>query len=225
VATRPEEDDVTSQNARRDNVARGRARRSGLVRGSLLTATAAVGALLLAGCGTGTGAAPARDRPASQQPPAAASAAADSWVPDDGPAGVLAAIRTQQFADHDRVVFQFHGRQAPSVTLAYADQITKDPSDQPLPLLGTRFIRVVFHGARLDTAALENDPTKVVGYRGPTTLTPRYQTLQQLSVAGDFEAVLSFGLGLSETAELRTSMPDGQGSVIIDLWPTADTNQ
>jgi hypothetical protein len=193
------------------------------MRGGVLIAAPAVLALLLAGCGTG--AQPARDRPASEQPPATASAVADSWVPDDGPVGVLAAIYTQQFADDDRVVFQFHGRQAPSVTLAYADQITEDPSDRPVALLGTTFIRVVFHGARLDTAAVENDPTNVVGYRGPTTLTPRYLSLQQLSVAGDFEAVLSFGLGLSETAEIRTSTPDGQGSVIIDLWRTADTKQ
>jgi hypothetical protein len=150
---------------------------------------------------------------------------ADPWVPDDGPGGVLAAIYTEQFADHDRVVFHFHGRQAPSVTLAYADQITVDPSDRPVPLLGSTFVRVVFHGGRLDTLPIENDPTKVVRYGGPTTLTPRYQTLQQLSVAGDFEAVLSFGLGLSGTAEIRTATPDGQGSVIIDLWRAAEMNR
>jgi hypothetical protein len=180
-------------------------------------------ALLLAGCGTG--AQPVPDRAPSNEPAATASAVADPWVPDDGPGGVLAAIYTQPFADHDRVVFHFHGRQAPNVTLAYADEIHADPSDRPVALLGTAFIRVVFHGGRLDTAPMENDPAKVVRYSGPTTLTPRYQTLQQLCVAGDFEAVLSFGLGLSATAEIRTSMPEGQGSVIIDLWPSADAKQ
>ena len=194
-------------------------------------AAVAAATLLLAACGTG--AQPAQDRPVSQPPAPTASeapaseapasevtgsAVADPWVPDDGPGGVLAAIYTEQFADHDRVVFHFHGRQAPSVTLAYADEIRADPSDRPVPLLGTTFVRVVFHGGRLDTLPIENDPTKVVRYAGPTTLTPRYQILQQLSAAGDFEAVLSFGLGLSGPAEIRTSTPDDQGSVIIDLW-------
>jgi hypothetical protein len=213
---------VTRHHARRDN--------------GLRIAVPAMLAMLLAACGTGVQ--PAPDRPANEQPaatPSAApssaatssaatssevtgSAAADPWVPDDGPGGVLAAIYTEQFADHDRVVFHFHGRQAPSVTLAYADEIRADPSDRPVPLLGTTFVRVVFHGGRLDTLPIENDPTKVVRYAGPTTLTPRYQILQQLSAAGDFEAVLSFGLGLSGPAEIRTSTPDDQGSVIIDLW-------
>jgi len=188
-------------------------------------------AMLLAACGTGVQ--PAPDRPANGQPATTSSAApssaatssevtgsavADPWVPDDGPGGVLAAIYTEQFADHDRIVFHFHGRQAPDATLAYADEIRADPSDRPVPLLGTTFVRVVFHGGRLDTLPFENDPAKVVRYGGPTTLTPRYQTLEQLSVAGDFEAVLSFGLGLSGPAEIRTSTPDGQGSLIIDLW-------
>ena len=189
----------------------------------LLIATAVVTLLVTAGCGTRGQ--PAGDGPAGPQPMTSASSSADSWVPDDGPIGVLAAIETHQFADHDQVVFQFHGRQAPTVTVSYADQITMDPSDRPVPLLGTTFARVVFHGGRLDTAMIESDPAKVVSYTGPNTLTPRYQTLQQISFAGDFEAVLSFGLGLSGPAEIRTSTPTGQGSVILELWPGNNTNQ
>jgi len=143
--------------------------------------------------------------------------------PDDGPPGVLAAISTQRFPDHDRVVFQFHGATPPEVTIRYASRITEDPSDQPVPLVGEAFVAVVFRGARLDTAAVESDPSKVVRYAGPTRLTPRYPVLQELAVSGDFEAVLSFGLGLSAVARLDTSAPAGSGSVILDLWMTSAT--
>lgn len=64
----------------------------------------------------------------------------------------------------------------------------------------------------------------MVAYSGPQRLTPRYPIMQQLAVAGDFEAVLSFGLGLSSVAGISTSAPPGTGSLILDLWRTAPPN-
>jgi hypothetical protein len=179
--------------------------------------------LLVVGC---RAAAP----PSEPQPPNGVSATPqvpterDELWPDAGPVGVLGAISTQHLVDHDRIVFQFHGPTPPEATISYPTRITEDPSDKPVPLLGNAFIAVVFHGGRLDTAATEADPSGVVRYGGPTRLTPRYPLLQDLAVAGNFEAVLSFGLGLSAVAEARTSTPEGTGSVILDLWPAADTN-
>ncbi len=63
----------------------------------------------------------------------------------------------------------------------------------------------------------------MVRYAEPTRLTPRYPVLQELAVSGDFEAVLSFGLGLSAVAQLDKSAPPGRGSVILDLWMTSPT--
>jgi len=141
-------------------------------------------------------------RPTSGPP---STATVDQGLPDNGPSGVLAALTTQHFTDHDRVVFQFHGHTAPKPIIGYAGRINADPSDKPVALLGTTFLAVVFHGARLDTAPAETDPSKVVRYSGPTRLTPRYPLLQQLAVSGDYEAVLSFGLGLTAVAGLSES--------------------
>jgi len=41
--------------------------------------------------------------------------------------------------------------------------------------------------------------------------------LRELAVAGDFEAVLSFGLGLSHRADIHTTTPRGQACLILDL--------
>lgn len=187
-----------------------------------LIATLAVTPLLVAGCRATAppdGVQPALD-PAVTSPGTPTSS--PLW-PDDGPPGVLAAVSTQHFPDHDRIVFQFHGATPPDVTIRYSSRITEDPSDRPVPLLGDVFVAVVFDGGRLDTAPAESDPTKVVRYAGPTRLTPRYPILQELAVSGDFEAVLSFGLGLSAVARLDKSAPAGTGSVIVDLWTTSAT--
>ena len=153
--------------------------------------------------------------PARAKPPAATAV---SCRPDDGPDGILQALTVEHLADRDRVVFQFHGRvtiRAPRI--AYVDKVTEDPSDRPVTLLGEAFLTVVFHDARLDTAPIESDPDKVVRYDGPTRLTPRLPLLRELAVAGDFEAVLSFGLGLSHRAGIHTTTPRGQACLILDL--------
>ncbi len=183
------------------------------------TTITALAMLLLTGCGgigeSGEGN-PLAD-PATPSAAPSAHAVADPCDSDDGPPGVLAALSTSSLADRDRVVFQFHGQAAPDATATYVDRITEDPSDRPVPLLGSTFLSVVFHGGRLDTAPIELDPSKVVRYDGPTRLTPRYPILQELAVSGDFEAVLSFGLGLSHRSTIRTTSPQGRGCVIIDL--------
>jgi hypothetical protein len=140
-------------------------------------------------------------------------------LPDDGPPGLLAAIRTEHLADHDRVVFQFHGRQVPTAVIRYVERVSADPSDRPVPLQGKAFLRIAVHGARLDTAPVESDPSKARRYAGPTRLTPGYPVLAELAVAGDFEAVLSFGVGLSTVAGLTTST--SPGTLVVDLWRTA----
>ena len=201
------------------------------------TPITALALLLLGGCGGNGGSgeanpladpatpvagAPAARTPVPTAPPSLSAAplahpAADPCDSDDGPPGVLAALSTSSLADRDRVVFQFHGHAAPDVTATYVGRITEDPSDRPVPLRGSAFLSVVFDGGRLDTAPIELDPSKVVRYDGPTRLTPRHPILQELAVSGDFEAVLSFGLGLSHHSIVRTTSPQGRGCVIIDL--------
>ena len=185
-----------------------------------LIAMLAVTLVLGAGCRTASppGGAQPSTEPTTTTP--GTPATSPLW-PDDGPPGVLATISTQHFADHDRVVFQFHGATPPAVTTTYVSKITEDPSDRPVPLLGEAFVAVVFDGGRLDTAPIESDPSKVVRYEGPSRLTPRYPLLQELAVSGDFEAVLSFGLGLSAVAEVDISRPAGTGSVVLDIWMTS----
>jgi hypothetical protein len=145
--------------------------------------------------------------------------AEDTGQTGEGPPGLLAAISTRHDADHDEVVFQFYGRQLPTAVIRYVDQVTVDPSDKPVALIGRAFVNVAFHGARLDTAPIESDPSQARRYSGPSRLTPRYALLQELAISGDFEAVLSFGIGLSGPSGLSTSVSAGR--FVLRIWRTA----
>jgi hypothetical protein len=152
--------------------------------------------------------------------PATPSAAVDDTGPTgEGPPGLLAAISTRQDGDHDEVVFQFYGRQVPTAVIRYVDEVTVDPSDKPVTLIGRAFVNVAFHGARLDTAPIESDPSRARRYSGPSRLTPRYALLQELAISGDFEAVLSFGIGLAGPSGLSTSATAGR--LVLRIWRTA----
>lgn len=163
---------------------------------------------------------PTATGPGATGPTAAGSPApARASFPDDGPAGLLAEVRTERYPDHDRVVFQFHGRSTPTAAVGYRDRITTDPADLPVPLAGAKFVHVALHGARLDTAPVVSDPAQARKYTGPTRFTPGYPVLRELATAGDFEGVLSVGLGLSTVAGLSSS--SGPGVFTLDLWNTA----
>jgi hypothetical protein len=48
-------------------------------------------------------------------------------------------------------------------------------------------------------------------------VTPGYPTLKQISISGDFESVLSFGLGLSRTAGFRVERVQSPDRLVLDL--------
>jgi hypothetical protein len=100
--------------------------------------------------------------------------------------------------------------------------VRADPSDQVVPLRGRSFLEVVIQGAVAGYAA-----TPITPYAGPSTLTPGYRTLRQVSISGDFEAVLSFGVGLSRTAGFRVQRLTAPDRLVLDvaeppawrMWP------
>ena len=93
-----------------------------------------------------------------------------------------------------------------------------DPSDRVLPLRGTAFLHVALEPATLDTTAREADPADARRYAGPTRVTPGLPLLKEVAVAGDFEGVLSFGVGLARPAGLRVQTLTAPARVVIDFW-------
>lgn len=172
-------------------------------------------AVFLTGCGT---AAPILGPPApSSSGPSSSGPSSSSPIPL-APGGLLVAVHTYQHADHDQLVFEFGGTEAPTHRIKYVDQLHADPSDKVIPLLGTAFLQVVLDGGTLDTSPRESDPGIAQRYDGPTRFTPDLPLIKEVTVAGDFEGVLIFGVGLARPAEFHAEALTSPARVAIDIW-------
>jgi hypothetical protein len=97
----------------------------------------------------------------------------------------------------------------PRYDVRYVRRIVADGSGRPVSLLGTKRIRVVIRNARGHT-------------QGGTNLLPQVRTplcpnLRQIKTAGDFEGVVSFGLGLRRKTGFRVFRLTGPTRVVVDI--------
>ena len=113
-----------------------------------------------------------------------------------------------QAAGYDRIVFEFGGGPVPSYTLTRqaSPNFVKDASGQAVTLQGSAGLKLVFHGA----AAY---PT----YTRSTDQKPALPVVKEVEQIGDFEGVLSWGIGLSQQSCMRTLELSGPTRLVIDI--------
>ena len=97
----------------------------------------------------------------------------------------------------------------PGYDVRYVSKIVADGSGLPVSLLGTKRIRVVIRRARAHTNAGANLTPRVV--------TPLCSNLRQIKRAGDFEGVVSFGLGLRRKTGFRVFRLTGPTRIVVDV--------
>lgn len=134
-------------------------------------------------------------------PPAPAVCAAQSGG-EDGVFTNLTDVRVGAHRGFDRIVFEFAAPEPnpggkagiPFYEIRQAKPpFTQDPSGMPVEVFGEAFVHLVMHG----TAGYDFDGNPT--YPGPRVLTPGFGTLAQVAQAGDFEATMSWVLGLSRS--------------------------
>jgi hypothetical protein len=92
---------------------------------------------------------------------------------------------------YDQLSFRFNGA-FPSYDISFVPELIADGSGLPVPMPGTgAILKVVFHGAQAHSAdgkgsTIKSSPAPSIGYRALTRYAP----------AGDFEGVLSYGIGV-----------------------------
>jgi len=122
----------------------------------------------------------------------------------------LTQVRTGGHPGFDRIVFQFRGS-VPSTRVRRVDQVTADPSGRPVALRGRAFLQVTMQ------PAAAHDENGAPTSRSPRTLTPELPVLRQAKQVGDFEGVLTWGLGLRAPAGFRVVRLQDPSRVAVDL--------
>lgn len=97
----------------------------------------------------------------------------------------------------------------PGYDVRYVTQIIADGSGNPVSLLGTKRIRIVIRQARGHTQGGTN--------LLPGVLTPLCANLRQMKRAGDFEGVVSFGLGLRRKTGFRVFRLTNPARIVVDV--------
>lgn len=131
--------------------------------------------------------------------------------PDPHPAHLtqLWRVRTANDGTFDRIVFD--ERFSPSgYHVRYVKHITADASGKPVHLRGKFFISVSFPGTSTSGAA--GTPTNV-----HRVYTPALPEVVQIKKTGDFEDVVSFGIGLRHRNGFRVFVLHAPLRVVIDV--------
>jgi hypothetical protein len=120
----------------------------------------------------------------------------------------VTAVRASAQNGYDRFVIQVDGpigqyAVQPQASATFA----RDPSGQRVTLEGSAGLRVTLQGA-----------VSAGSYTGPTDLKPSgTAVLQEAQQIGDFEGVVSWGLGLSHSACFRAFTLANPSRLVIDV--------
>src|SRR5262245_31634784 len=124
----------------------------------------------------------------------------------------LVAIRAAHHADttpkYDRVVFEFSDP-IPRLRIEYVEQLVADGSGFPVPVSGNAILCVQLEPAQAhDESAHDTVPGRI------STNLP---LVREIVGSGDFEAVVTYGIGLSCKAHTRILTLEHPNRLVIDF--------
>jgi hypothetical protein len=118
---------------------------------------------------------------------------------------------------YDRVVFQFRGDELPGYRVEYVEPpLKEDGSGEPVDVAGSAFVVV-----RMEPASgfdLNSGEGELV-YKGPKRL-PGASVVKEVVRTGDFEAVLSWAIGLDAKVPFLVSTASSPSRLIVDFRST-----
>jgi hypothetical protein len=133
---------------------------------------------------------------------------APKTAPGSGGQAELYRIDVACHSSFDRFVIRARSG-TPRYDVRYVSKIVADGSGNTVSLQGTKRLRVLLHNARAHTQG--------GGVLLPSVKTPLCSNLRQLKLAGDFEGVVTFGLGLRRRTGFRVFRLTGPTRVVIDV--------
>jgi hypothetical protein len=121
---------------------------------------------------------------------------------------IRAAHHPETTPKYDRVVFEFDGP-VPLVRIQYVKELIADGPGNPVPVAGTAILCVEFSNSYAHNSSGE----ATVGGRLKQTM----PLVKEIVRSGDFEAVVTYGIGVSRKAETRILTLADKSRVVIDF--------
>lgn len=129
-----------------------------------------------------------------------------------GSLGQLVDIRAGRHECYDRLVFDVRGSAPAGYQVSYVDEVTEDPTGNPVPLRGGAKLQVTAFVPAYDEAG---QPTYEPANRAELVDVTGFQTFRQVAWAGSFEGSTSVGLGVRARLPFRVFILDNR--VIVDV--------
>jgi hypothetical protein len=129
----------------------------------------------------------------------------------------LVDVRAGRHPGFDRVVFEFRGA-VPEHRIGYVDQLVEDGSGNPVEVAGGADLEVVFQGANAHNA--NGAPTV-----GPRRFSPGLPAVKEIAQLGDFEAVVSYGIGVDRRRPIKVTTLSGPSRLVVDVSTTGAGGQ
>ncbi len=122
--------------------------------------------------------------------------------------GTVTAVRAGAQSGYDRFVIELSGGVGQYEVRPQASAtFTQDPSGAPVTLAGSAGLTVTLHGTSSHGT-----------YSGPTDLNPAgTATVREARQLGDFEGVVTWGLGVSHPACFRAFTLGGPSRLVVDV--------
>ncbi|MFL5804674.1 MAG: hypothetical protein ACJ8CR_23380 [Roseiflexaceae bacterium] len=121
---------------------------------------------------------------------------------------IRAAHHAEEVPNYDRVVFEFDGP-LPPLRIEYVKQLFGGGSGLPVPIAGRAILQVEFRPAQ----AHDDNGQETA----PHHLKPKLPIVREIISTDDFEAVVTYGIGLRRKAELRILTLDSPNRLVIDF--------
>jgi hypothetical protein len=122
----------------------------------------------------------------------------------------LVDVRAGRHAGFDRVVFEFRGAVPATRHVRYVDQLVQDGSGEPVSVAGGAALEVAFEGAN----AHDDRGTPTVS---PRRFSPGFSALREVAQVGDFEAGVTYGLGVDRRRPFTVSTLSNPSRLVVDI--------
>lgn len=121
----------------------------------------------------------------------------------------LVGIRAASHGYYDRVVFDFNGALPTKHEVKYVSQLIGDASGQVIPIAGKFILQV-----RFEPSAAHNDAGQSTA---PADLKFNLGNVVEVKRAGDFEGVVTYGIGLKKQALFCPFSLSGPTRFVVDI--------